>query len=401
MKKINRLFLAALVCAGVGIFSAPCGAEPIEISKSAQQSFAPPTLKIQSMSGDEALIGPLRRYLLTCGWFRVVESGEADYNLQVKGGADSVDMMLSFGGNPVFNQRMRYSGDPRRAAARAVDALIDARFRQRLCDSRIVFTAETRPGIKEVFVCDTDGGNLRKVTDFSTSCVEPGWMPDGKSVVYTRYTASGTDICETMLDPWRSRRLTTFQGLNVGAAVHPGGNFLALVMSLDRQVELYVKALNGRERRRLTNSKAVEASPSWHPSGQFICFVSDQTGRPKLYLIPANGGTAQMVPTVGTEAVTPSWAPDGKLAYAAKVGGSYKLAIYDRNGGDSGVIPNLPAGDWEAPSWAPDSRHLVASRKLGKRGELYVVDCKTGESRKLVNLGYAQSSPDWSGIRKD
>jgi len=398
----NILRIAALfVVFGTVAISAAAAAEPIEIAKSAQRGFAPPTLKIQSLEGDPAVTEPLRRYLATSGWFRVVESGEADYNLQAKAGGGTINMVLAFGGNPVFNQSMRYTGDPRRAAARAVDEVLMARFQKKLCDSRIAFTAETKPGIKEVFVCDTDGGNLRKITDSTTSCVEPGWMPDGESVVYTRYNLSGTDVCQTMLDPWRTRRLTSFPGMNVGASVHPNGNFLALVMSVDRQVELYVKSVNGREKRRLTSSKAVEASPCWSQDGQSICFVSDQSGRPKLCVVPANGGSIQTLPTLGSEAVTPNWSPDNQIVYAAKVGGNYQLAVLDLSGGgDSGLIPNLPAGDWESPAWAPDSRHVVASRRNGRKAEIYVVDTKTGVSRKLVNLQYSQSSPDWSDIRK-
>ena len=400
MRKILPLVVILLSGFGLPTPAVP-GAEPIEIAKSAQKGFAPPTLKIAAMEGDSAVNGPLARYLATCGWFQLVGQGEADYTLQVRSGEGAVDMLLSFGGNPVYNRRLTFAGDPRRAAARAADELLQARFQKRLCDSRIVFAAETRPGIKEIFVCDSDGGNLRKVTDYSTSCVEPAWMPDGDSVVYTRYTYSGTDVCQTMLDPWRSRRLTTFPGMNVGAAVHPNGNFLALVMSVDRQVELYVKAMNGREKRRLTNSRAVEASPCWSPDGGTVCFVSDQSGTPKLYVIPANGGQMRMLPTAGGEAVTPNWSRDNKIVYSARIGGNYQLAVLDLAGRESGVIPNLPAGDWESPAWAPDCRHVVVSRRTGRKSDLYVVDTKTGAARKLLNFKFSQSSPDWSDIRKN
>lgn len=398
-KSLSVLFGLTVLLAVSG--RANADAQPIRIVKQSQNTYVQPTLRIVQMTGDKAYCEPFYRYLATCGWFRVVSSGQADYTLTLHHSPGRVSMELRLGANPLLKKIITYSGDDRRAAARTVDELIQNRFRKRLCDSVLVFTAETRPGIKEVFICDTDGGNLRKLTNFSTSCVEPSWMPDGNSVVYTRYTPTGTDICETMINPWRSRRLTRFRGMNVGAAVHPSGKFLAMVMSVDRQVELYVKAVDSRDRRRLTNSRAVEASPCWNPDGISICFVSDRSGRPALYMIDANGGDAKKIPTVGTEAVTPSWSPDGKLAYAARIGGSYKIAIYDPNGRDSGVIPNLPAGDWEAPAWAPDSRHLAATLRVGRKSEVYIIDSKTGNVRKLLNLQYSQSSPDWSPIRRD
>ena len=390
--------LGAAISAAITVASV--NAAPIEITKTSQNTYVQPTLQIRQLNGSKSYCEPFYRYLATCGWFRVVQ-GQADYVLTVKQTPGQVALQLDFGANPVMVKNITYSSDDRRAAARTVDELINGRFRKRLCDSQLVFTAETRPGIKEVFICDTDGGNLRKVTNFSTSCVEPSWMPDGNSVVYTRYTPSGTDICETRINPWQSRRLTRFRGMNVGAAVHPSGQYLAMVMSIDRQVELYVKAINSRDRRRLTNSRAVEASPCWHPNGGSICYVSDRSGNPKLYLIGANGGKSQQIPTIGREAVTPSWSPDGKLAYAAKTSSGYKIAIYDPNGNDTGVIANLPSGDWEAPTWAPDSRHLAATRKVGRKSEIYIVDSKTGAARKLLNFNYSQSSPDWSPIRRD
>ena len=398
MNKRTVLLICALLLGSSVMIGA--AEQPIQIVKNSQNTYVQQTLKIEQLSGDKAFCEPFYRYLATCGWFRVV-NGQADYTLSVRQSAGQVTMALSFGANPLFSKNITYRGDIRRAAARSVDELIQSRFRKRLCDSVLVFTAETRPGIKEVFICDTDGGNLRKVTNYSTSCVEPSWMPDGKSVVYTRYTPSGTDICETMIKPWQSRRLTRFPGMNVGAAVHPTGKFLAMVMSIDRQVELYVKAIDSRDRRRLTNSRAVEASPCWHPDGSMVCYVSDRSGRPGIYMINANGGKAQKLPTIGSEAVTPCWSNDGKLAYAARINGSYKIAIYNPNGSDSGVIPNLPAGDWEAPAWAPDSRHLAATLRIGKKSEIYIIDSKTGNARKLLNFNYSQSSPDWSPIRRD
>ncbi len=394
---MNRRITAVLlfVVLSTAVVSA---ADIIEISKAAQQTFVQPTVQIKSLEGDKELCQAFYRYLATCGWFRVV-NGPADYTLTFTGGDGKMLMQLDFGGNPMLKKSISYNCENRRAAAKAVDELIKSRFKERLCDSQLVFTAETKRGLKEVFICDTDGGNLRKVTSFTNSCVEPSWMPDGKSVVYTRYSASGTDLCETRINPWSTRRLTRFPGMNVGASVHPSGKFLAMIMSIDRQVELYVKAIDKRDRSRLTNSKAVEASPCWHPNGSSICYVSDRSGRPALYLIGANGGTPKRIPTMGSEAVTPSWAPDGKLAYAAKVNGRYVLAIYDPRGVDTGVIENLPSGDWEAPTWAPDSRHLAATRRIGRSSQIYIVDSKTGKSRKLLNMNFSQSSPDWSPIR--
>ena len=104
-----QIFLAAIFSAGSLL-----QAEPIEISKSAQRTFVQPTLQIRQINGDKEFCDPFYRYLVTCGWFRVV-NGNADYNLIVNGGDGKVSMQLFFGENPVLSKNISYSGDVRRA----------------------------------------------------------------------------------------------------------------------------------------------------------------------------------------------------------------------------------------------------------------------------------------------
>ena len=48
--------------------------------------------------------------------------------------------------------------------------------------------------------------------------------PDAKSLVYTMYGNSNTDIIQTYIDPLRSRMLVRMPGLNCGAAISPNRN---------------------------------------------------------------------------------------------------------------------------------------------------------------------------------
>lgn len=187
--------------------------------------------------------------------------------------------------------------------------------------------------------------------------------------------------------------------MNTAGAISPNGKQLAVILSKDRRVELYVKDLFGPGLRRVTNSADVEASPCWSPAGDRICFVSDASGRPKLNVYGVGGNRIQSMSTMGGEAVSPDWSRKGDLiVYSAKMGPNYNLAIADIAANSSSLVEVKGGGDWESPSWAPDSRHVVCARRVSFKSDLYVVDTKTGECRQLLSSKNNLSLPRWSEL---
>lgn len=387
--------------AAFGLFLSPLFGQ-VRVVKSASGFTGNPTLHFQGIEGSAQMSTAVNSMLNACGWFDLQAAANTDYT--VAGSYDGNHLVLTArqGGAVVCSLKVPIvEGDLRRAAQRGVDAILQRIFKiDGICFSRIAFCAEVNSGILDIYVCDIDGQNVQQVTDFRNLSVEPEWFPDGKSLLYTMYGKSTTSIVQTSLSPLRSRRLTSYPGLNTGAAVSPDGKYLALILSRGDQVDLYVRELAGRAYRRLTNDRAVEASPCWSPRGDSICFVSDRAGRPGLYLVSPNGGATRRLQTIGSEAVTPSWSRDGKIAYSARVGANYTIAVLDLTGKTPGGAVIQAPGDWESPSWAPDGRHLVCSRSHGNQKQLYVVDTWTGRFRQLTRIKNNLTMPCWSGLSK-
>ncbi len=372
----------------------------VRVVKSAGGFTGNPTLHFQGVEGSAQASAAVNFMLRACGWFDFESAAKADY--AVSGSCDKNHLILTVRQGRVVACSLKVpiiSGDLRRAAQRGVDAILQRIFKiDGICFSRIAFCAEVGNGIHDIYVCDIDGQNIQRVTKFRSLAVEPEWFPDNKSLLYTKYNKSSTSIVQTSLSPLKSRRLTFYPGLNTGAAISPDGKYLALILSRDNQVDLYVKELTGKAYRRLTNNRTVEASPCWSPRGDAICFVSGRTGRPGLYLVSPNGGAVRRLQTIGSEAVTPSWSGDDKIAYSAKMGANYTIAVLDISGKTPGGVVVKAAGDWESPSWAPDGRHLVCSRSYGGKKQLYIVDTWTGRSRQLTQIKNNLSTPCWSGL---
>ncbi|MDD2478692.1 MAG: hypothetical protein PHS31_02240 [Victivallaceae bacterium] len=403
MKSIlNFVILSALFIFSLSVIADPPG-QVIRIQKEPGNITRNPVVIYEGVKGGE---GPLSEtvlgFLRACGWFDIRPSGAADYHIsgEVKAGNLELRIKSAETGAGLALHTIYDGQETNRAVSKKiVDAILNRLFKVRMCASKIAFCADTAPGVRNIFTCDIDGGNVEAITKHNTLAVEPGWAPDSKSVIYSLYGPSYIDVVQTNLRPLKTRRLVSYPGLNSSASISPNGKYLALIMSFDRKVDLYVKELETEKRIRLTNSYAVEASPSWNPGGGSLCFVSDLDGRPKLYKIDVNSKQIVPLPTLGSEAVSPDWNGEDVIAYSTRMG-NYTLSILNMGNtspAPSGILIKV-GGDWEAPSWAPDNRHLICSRKLNGRSELYLVDSWTGNYRKLMNFKYNQSTPAWSKI---
>lgn len=341
------------------------------------------------------------RNLNNCGWFEMVRSGaKSDYILSMSSSGDTVTLTLKNGAGVRIADFYGRSSDPERRAAEAVDAVLKNLFNiPGICRSAIVFSVEVGKNRREIYMCDFNGRNIKAITNNNTLSIEPAWTPDGKSIIYCFYGNSYTTLVQYRFDIGKSRRLTSYRGMNAGGAMSPDGRHLALVLSRDGQVDLYVRPTEGGNLKRLTRNKFVEASPAWTPDGRYICYVSDENGRPQLYMISPDGsGKTRLSGLRGSERVTPDFSSNGLLAYSAKIGGTHALTVAEGSGrswqDSDSIFIGGKAIACEGPSWAPDNRHVV----IADRGRLYIVDTWHGKRRQLLSGSSRTFQPDWSPI---
>ena len=391
------LFLAATVflAAGTAVFAA--SPEPIVITKNVRTN---PELYFAGIPGDPEFSKEMTTFLGVCGWFDLSRNPKAEYILTGTLSGNRAIFTLTTGGAPAGSWGVTLSGSRRRLAQQTVDAIIQKNFKELkvkgFCSTKIAFCAQTASGVKNIYTCDIDGGDIQQITNYNALCVEPCWFPDGNSIGYSKYNRAGMDVIQTMLNPKRSRVLTSFRGINSGAAISPDGRNLAVILSPDHKVDLYVMpAGRGGVRRRLTSGISVEASPCWSPDGREIAFVSDETGVPKINIISIDGRNRRVLKALGSDAVTPDWSSDNKIVYATRIQGVYTIAVYDLKTGENTRITDEP-GVWESPAWAADNRQVVCKRSDGRRSALYVIDSWTGRVRLLVSTPYNLSMPVWS-----
>jgi len=290
-------------------------------------------------------------------------------------------------------------GESRRLAHVVADEIVWAvKQKHGIASSRIVMI-RSHSGQKDIYMCDSDGWNFKRITRKGVVCISPSWGPDGRTLVYTSFHRGFPDIYSIDIDTCARRRIAGYPGLNAGAEISSDAASMALILSKDGNPDLYVMTLKTRRLARLTRTnRAAEASPSWSPDGRRIVFVSDSTGSPQLYVINRGGDRLQRITFRGSENVAPDWGPDGRIAYSSRRGGCYHVCVMDWNNGKRGDGKQITSEhvDHEDPSWGPDGRHIVYTRTEKYHSDVYILDTMGDSPVRLTTVKGDWYSADWS-----
>jgi serine/threonine protein kinase len=207
---------------------------------------------------------------------------------------------------------------------------------------RIAFSSD-RSGQNEIWMCDSDGSNLVRVTSLNKYAGTPRWSPDGQQIAF--------DFFE------------------------------------ERRGHIYVISPEGGEPRRITMGDFDDTVPSWSRNGKWIYFSSNRTGVFEVWRVPAEGGEAVQMTRQGGRLAFESM--DGKYVYYCKesgpgiwrvpVGGGEELKILDsfhsENFGDWAVVNDgLYFINPEAKDGVAMEFFDFATRKVSQVGKLGKVD---------------------------
>lgn len=145
-------------------------------------------------------------------------------------------------------------------------------------DGRKVTMILSKGGSPDVYVCDTDGSNLKRLTVTREDESSPCWSPDGQWICYAT---------------------------KIGA----------------RRVLRKIPAAGGTAETISTAGILSPSEPDWSPDGKWIAFTA-QMGNFEICVVPAAGGPAIEL-TAGED---PSWSPNSRtLVFTRRSGGGRRV----------------------------------------------------------------------------
>jgi TolB protein len=138
----------------------------------------------------------------------------------------------------------------------------------------VVYVAE-RDGRADLFVADSLGGSVRRLTSDPEVERYPAWSPDGSRVVYAKRIEGGWDLF-AMDVAERSEERLTFDGVYVGhPAWSPDGSRIAFDTFRGGQTEIAVLDLEGMDVTDLTSRPGNDLVPNWSADGGRIAFGAE------------------------------------------------------------------------------------------------------------------------------
>ena len=263
--------------------------------------------------------------------------------------------------------------------------------------SYIAFSSDISEGLKEIFVADVLGKNIKQITRHKNLAVSPKFSPDGKLLTYSSYHPGNPNLYITDWQEAKSTKaISRRPGLNLAPAWSPDGKTMVITLSMDGNPDLYLITPEGTIISRLTKNTGISVSPTWSPDGKHIAFVSDRSGNPQIYVMNIKTKSVRRITFQGNDNTEPSWSPDGEwIAYSGLYEGRYQVFIIKPEDG-------LPLqltwyhDDHESPSWSPDGRQIVLSRLHDNDKDICTVFKNGTGFRTLFRLKGHQSSPEWS-----
>jgi TolB protein len=346
-----------------------------------------------SLEGFSGEVADVLRFDLYVQGFSFVSPDAAQYQISGNNSGNVQGRVTDLIAKQVKFSRSYTGANLRRQAhAFADDIVLAITGKKGIAQTKIAFKAASADGSGEIFVSDFDGHNPQSVTHDGTIVAAPAWSPGRLALFYTSYQPGNPDIFYHNLSTGQRRVVAGFSGLNTGAEVSPDGSKLAMILSKSGSPNVWVCNIDGTGLKKLTSSQE-DSSPCWSPDGEWICFATKISERRVLAKVPAGGGAVQRISTAGVSNPTePDWSPDGKwIAFTSQMG-DFNLCVVPADGSARPTV--LATG--EDPSWSPNSRTLILTRRAGGRYALSVLDVFTKQVKDIARISGNDSQPAWA-----
>ena len=350
----------------------------------------PIPISVSGFSGEAAQV---LNFDLTVQGFKIVSDGSEQFDV-AGSDAGSVQGRLSDRISKATIFAKAYTGGSLRTQAHTLaNDIVEALTKRKgIGLTKIAFKVDTGDN-SEIYIADFDGHNAHQVTSDNTIVAAPSWVTGRLALYYVSYKLGKPDIFYHNLTTGARSAFARYGGSNFSPAASPDGSKVAMILSKDGWVDLYVCNSDGTGLRRLTKSPQDESSPCWSPNGDWILFAGKSGERRVLMKVSPNGGEPVRVGTAGVSSPSePDWSPDGKwIVFTSQYGGGFNICVVPAAGGAA-----IPLVEGEDPAWAPNSRTVVFARRTGNGRVLSVLDVFTKQVKDVSRISGSNSQPSWA-----
>lgn len=253
-----------------------------------------------------------------------------------------------------------------------------------------------RDGDYEIYLMDVGRHYTFQLTNNEVDDFYPAWSPDGCCLAFSSQSQPGSarfTVQSLNLATGEIRQLTDTDNVSVLMPDwSPSGDQLVIAITPGEQSRTATCFLNLASTDRECVADGFGAS--WSPDGKLVAsYVQDTSGQFALRLIDTadyfDTRLAQNIaPHVG---VRPAWSPDGsQIAYSC----NNNICVVNADGSESRTLIGRNGTEYSA-DWSPDGKMLVFDWRAGRNFELYLLDVKSTNIRRLTYNAADDASPVW------
>jgi Tol biopolymer transport system component len=281
------------------------------------------------------------------------------------------------------------------------------------CLRKIVYTSTGAQDIFEIMMMNSDGTDIRNISNDPADDLDPTWSPDGYRIAFVsdRGNSSSlvTQIYMMNLDGTGIIQLTKGMGSSRFPAWSPDGSQIAFAYEFSTQGEIYLMNVDGTGLKRLTYSSSLNLSPTWSPDGKKLAYSSGKWDEKQkkiinydIYTMNVDGTNPRKLTTSTADDYSPAWSPDGKkIAFVSERRGNPDIFVIDVSTTKVHQLTlNSPSKD-EHPAWSPDGKYITFdSDRDDSGGEIYSMDANGQHVLRLTNSTQHHMTwqPVWSPI---
>lgn len=134
----------------------------------------------------------------------------------------------------------------------------------------------------EIYIMNADGTNVRQLTNNDGYDGGPFFSPDGKRIIWRRFTADGhkADVHTMNIDGTDEKQITDFNAMSWAPFYHPSGDYILFASNKlgYSNFEIYMVDSKGeKEPLRITYTDGFDGLPVFSPDGKKLTWTSSRT----------------------------------------------------------------------------------------------------------------------------
>jgi len=278
----------------------------------------------------------------------------------------------------------------------------------------MAFVSE-RTGIMQIWTMDSNGENLRQITNHKDGACQPSWSPDGSQIAFIAPCLIKKDQYPNVQIYLMNADGSNIHPLPVPAdpsgdydpAWSPDGNRIAFTSLRAGKPHVFVYSFKTKKLEEISDSRHSDKNPTWAPLGtELIAFVREQVTS-QVWIAPTDGRSpVQFTRSGDVLNAWPTWSNDGSIILFSQFTYTSTIPIlagkrYDDrdNLHEFRIFPKNSMGAQlpvSKPSISPDMNWVVfESWPDGRNHDVYLMRINGADVRRLTADPDFDFSPVW------